>query len=149
MRRDPPCTFPNPGNFACANLELFSGTPCRMNRFVVMDAGEQTGWKIHTSHLENSYPSFLCQTFNAAPRELVLTSSYLTSSCVDGANAGSPTCGWFRDEAGNNVPDSQGFCCSCSLASVIGLAKSHHTDSFPVFISVEDDRELSSLNSAS
>ena len=39
-------------------------------------------------------------------------------SCVAGAYATSPTCGWAIDSNGRNIYNSQGFCCACTLSQV-------------------------------
>ena len=36
-------------------------------------------------------------------------------SCSDGAYSTRPTCGWALDVNGNQVANSQGFCCYCTL----------------------------------
>ncbi|CAI7830183.1 unnamed protein product, partial [Closterium sp. NIES-53] len=49
-------------------------------------------------------------SFNGRPYEVVVT----TTGCRDGAYDSDPTCGWFLYPDGTRVPNSQGFCCSCS-----------------------------------
>ena len=45
----------------------------------------------------------------------VLAGTGYSSSCKDRSDEETPTCGWVLDEDGNNIPDSQGFCCDCSM----------------------------------
>ncbi|CAI5513237.1 unnamed protein product [Closterium sp. Naga37s-1] len=56
------------------------------------------------------YPLTFLQSFNGRPYEVVVT----TTGCRDGAYDSDPTCGWFLYPDGTRVPNSQGFCCSCS-----------------------------------
>lgn len=42
--------------------------------------------------------------------------------CEDGALASRPSCGWVLDPDGNPIEHSQGFCCSCDLAQVVGIS---------------------------
>ncbi|CAI5526353.1 unnamed protein product [Closterium sp. Naga37s-1] len=56
------------------------------------------------------YPLTFLQSFNGRPYEVVVT----TTGCRDGAYDSDPTCGWFLYPDGSRVPNSQGFCCSCS-----------------------------------
>lgn len=56
------------------------------------------------------------QAFHAQPTELVIETTpnlFGFGGCVDDPNS-NPTCGWARTAEGENIPDSQGFCCSCS-----------------------------------
>ena len=41
-----------------------------------------------------------------------------STACVDGALANNPTCGWATTVGGARIANSQGFCCSCSLAQL-------------------------------
>lgn len=40
------------------------------------------------------------------------------SSCNADPLSTSPTCGWATEAHGNNLPSSQGFCCSCSSSAL-------------------------------
>lgn len=62
-----------------------------------------------------TYPLHYVQTFNSHPFEEVV----YTRTCSDGGNAEQPTCGWFRNEEGKRVENSQGFCCECSWGETI------------------------------
>nr|AKS04553.1 HAP2-like protein [Andalucia godoyi] len=64
-----------------------------------------------------SYPITYRQTFNAAPYEQVIKLGAF--GCTDSGGASSPSCGWAQDSNGNNIPDSQGFCCSCTLMDAV------------------------------
>lgn len=35
-----------------------------------------------------------------------------------------PDCGWVKDSQGQNIVNSQGFCCSCKLLDIIGIEDS-------------------------
>lgn len=69
------------------------------------------------------YPLAYRRSYNNKPSEKVvgLDSFLLYSSCDDSASSGSPSCGWERDETGERILESQGFCCECSLAQQVGL----------------------------
>ena len=88
-----------------------------------------------------AYPLTYLQNFNSKPTELLIP----TTNCVacappaslpeppaacrrhapratraqDGAYAAIPTCGWFTDASGANVPWSDGFCCACSASQTV------------------------------
>lgn len=102
------------GKSPCKRASSTFGTHSCISRYVLYgcDAADSSSLM---------FSIWLCfvQTFNAAPGELVIRDSLLFSSCVDGPSSSSPTCGWFTDYQGNNVPDSQGFCCSYSIGDVI------------------------------
>nr|BAE71144.1 generative cell specific-1 [Physarum polycephalum] len=70
------------------------------------------------------YPISYLQTVNADPSEAVIYTRdwIVVSSCQSGAYSDNPTCGWYKDSNGNNIPDSQGFCCSCNLAEYLGIS---------------------------
>jgi hypothetical protein len=64
---------------------------------------------------DRSYPGSMFETY-------VVTGSGgdRSGSCRDAPGDDEPTCGWVLDEkSGNHVADSQGFCCSCSIADGI------------------------------
>lgn len=64
-----------------------------------------------------SYPLQYVHAFHAKPTELVIEQTpniFGFGGCVDDPNS-NPTCGWARDHEGNNIADSQGFCCSCTM----------------------------------
>lgn len=50
-----------------------------------------------------------------AYEEVILTSKY---ACKDNLSEEQPTCGWQYSNTGQQVPNSQGFCCSCSLINL-------------------------------
>lgn len=65
------------------------------------------------------YPSVYLQTFNYKPTERVIISDLF--SCEDGDLAQSPTCGWTLNSLNQRIPYSQGFCCKCDFAQIIGI----------------------------
>ena len=65
------------------------------------------------------YPSVYFQTFNYKPTEQVIISDVF--SCEDGDLAQSPTCGWTLNSLNQRIPFSQGFCCKCDFAQIIGI----------------------------
>ena len=52
-----------------------------------------------------TYPLQYVQSFNAKPYEQIIMTGgrNAVSSCVDGALAAAPTCGWFKDASGANI----------------------------------------------
>ncbi len=65
---------------------------------------------------------------NAKPREEVIYRSLY--GCKDGPSQADPTCGWYLAPGANDssaaaessrIPDSQGFCCTCSTGQILGL----------------------------
>jgi hypothetical protein len=71
------------------------------------------------------YPLLYAKTFNAKPVErIIYRKDLLISQCSDSPSAANPTCGWMRDENGRKIDYSQGFCCSCKLAELLGQSNS-------------------------
>ncbi len=64
------------------------------------------------------------QDFNYRPTETVIESDIF--SCQDGAYSSSPTCGWQTDSNGNQIANSQGYCCNCEFWEIIGLSSSQN-----------------------
>jgi hypothetical protein len=80
---------------------------------------------LQKSQIVVRYPLVYKRTFNAKPKEIVLTRSadgtpynFLTNPCQDGTSP-SAACGFATDYAGQNIPYSQGFCCRCSLTDYL------------------------------
>ncbi|EGR34043.1 hypothetical protein IMG5_026080 [Ichthyophthirius multifiliis] len=67
------------------------------------------------------YPLKYMRDYESMPQEKVISKSVFT--CQDGFNEDSPTCGFQRDEKGEKIFDSQGFCCKCGAADFFGLGK--------------------------
>jgi len=89
-------------------------------------------WEISLikSRITLQYPLTYARSFNARPREVVLTAdgggrayNWLTNPCVDDP-AVNGACGWVLDANGNRVLYSQGFCCRCDAADVLTGATS-------------------------
>jgi len=74
---------------------------------------------IRKSPVYIEYPSIYFQTFNYRPREEVIISDVF--SCEDGELAQKPTCGWTMNSKNQRIPYSQGFCCKCNFAQIIGI----------------------------
>jgi len=68
-----------------------------------------------------TYPLTYLRPFNYGAREAVVSTGtgWPSLTCDAGALSSSPTCGWATTGSGlsvaDRVPDSQGFCCDCSL----------------------------------
>lgn len=59
-----------------------------------------------------NYPLTYRQQFNYKPYEVMLSPD--DGTCSDGSDGNNPTCGyWYY--SGEAQPNSEGFCCSCSL----------------------------------
>jgi len=74
---------------------------------------------IRKSSVYIEYPSIYAQTFNYKPSEQVIISNIF--SCEDGDLAQKPTCGWTLNSLSQKIPFSQGFCCKCDFAQIIGI----------------------------
>ena len=64
------------------------------------------------------YPISYVSSVDHNPHEEIIFNRFsgiLLDSCKDGNVDDFPTCGWAFNAAGNKIPYSQGFCCSCSL----------------------------------
>ena len=66
------------------------------------------------------YPVTYLQSFNSAPFEVV--THHGLGGCKDGDQTNAPSCGWVLGTDGARVPDSQGFCCSCSFNQLLGMS---------------------------
>ncbi|EFC41606.1 predicted protein [Naegleria gruberi] len=67
------------------------------------------------------YPLLYVKTFNGKPTEsIIYKDDILVPTCDDSSKSAAPTCGWVKDSQGNKIPDSQGFCCSCSVGQMFG-----------------------------
>lgn len=66
-----------------------------------------------------SYPLTYFRHFNGRPYEEIVVGS----SCRDGENDAGATCG-FAKLGGQDIPHSQGFCCSCPLFNLGGASTS-------------------------
>jgi hypothetical protein len=57
--------------------------------------------------------------------QIIYRSDFLVSQCSAGSfpEDPSPTCGFVLNSKGTPIQDSQGFCCSCSLAKILGITK--------------------------
>ena len=68
-----------------------------------------------------TYPLTYLKPFNYGAREAVISTGtgWPSLACDAGSLSSSPTCGWGTTGTGalasDRVPDSQGFCCDCSL----------------------------------
>ena len=72
---------------------------------------------------EIRYPLSFVQMFASSLEEqIIYQSDFLIDGCIDGANAANPTCGWAKTSSGENIPNSQGYCCTCALAQMLGLS---------------------------
>lgn len=61
---------------------------------------------------------------NGNPNEAIVFKgvSIFGGGCQAGNLEPNPTCGWAVTASGEKIAYSQGFCCSCSLAHVLGLS---------------------------
>jgi hypothetical protein len=72
------------------------------------------------------YPLYYFRDYNSKPVEKqVYVPDVIIPQCKDGDLEDHPTCGWVYDSKGTKIPYSQGFCCSCSLAQLIGATKTN------------------------
>jgi hypothetical protein len=72
------------------------------------------------------YPLYYFRDYNSKPVEKqVYVPDVIIPQCKDGDLEDHPTCGWVYDSKGTRIPYSQGFCCSCSLAQLIGATKTN------------------------
>ena len=62
------------------------------------------------------YPSIYIQDFNYKPYEQIIITDLF--SCNDKDNSNDTTCDYSYDSKNNLIPNSQGFCCKCSLKSL-------------------------------
>lgn len=68
-----------------------------------------------------TYPLSYLQPFNYGAREAIIRTGtgWPSLACDAGSLSASPTCGWATAGSGllvgDRIPDSQGFCCDCSL----------------------------------
>ena len=68
-----------------------------------------------------TYPLTYLQPFNYGARETIISTGtgWPSLTCDAGSLSSNPTCGWATRGSGllvsDRVPDSQGFCCDCSL----------------------------------
>ncbi|MEW5316239.1 MAG: hypothetical protein WDW38_007620 [Sanguina aurantia] len=62
-----------------------------------------------------TYPLQYLQSFNYKPVEVIVRPG--PGKCKDSSTDTAPTCGWYY-EGGVQVPDSQGFCCTCSSSQI-------------------------------
>nr|AKS04555.1 HAP2-like protein [Malawimonas californiana] len=95
-----------------------NGRTVRLDRAVAISlAKSQILW---------NYPLDYRMEVNAKPTEEIVyvPSTLFVPRCVDSDASQAPTCGWFLDSAGANVRDSQGYCCDCSLAQLVGADQS-------------------------
>eukprot|EP01080_Neovahlkampfia_damariscottae_P003731 gene3731-6619_t len=73
-----------------------------------------------------NYALFYESDFPAQTNEqIIYRSDFLISSCSAGSypDDPNPTCGWVLNTNREPIVDSQGFCCSCSLANRLGITK--------------------------
>eukprot|EP00877_Chromochloris_zofingiensis_P011445 jgi/Chrzof1/6554/Cz19g00260.t1 len=71
--------------------------------------------QITKSPLYASYPLTYLQSFNYKPYESITRPG--PGNCKDGAYDTAPTCGWYY-ASGQQLADSQGFCCQCSPGQI-------------------------------
>jgi hypothetical protein len=72
------------------------------------------------------YPLYYFRDYNSKPVEKqVYVPDVIIPQCKDGDLEDFPTCGWSYDSKGVKIPYSQGFCCSCSLAQLLGATKTN------------------------
>jgi hypothetical protein len=64
------------------------------------------------------------QSVNGNPSESIIFKgiNIFGGGCQAGEFEANPTCGWAVTSNGDKISYSQGFCCSCSLAQVLGLS---------------------------
>ena len=77
---------------------------------------------VRKSRVFARYPLQYLRAFNASPRELVEVTGLGRSSrsCKDKSTDAFPTCGWtLSASSGERLPDSQGFCCGCSMSNAL------------------------------
>lgn len=69
-----------------------------------------------------TYPLTWVRSFNSKPTEAIIRTGvgWPSLTCADSVTSAAPTCGWAIDYSGARVPDSQGFCCACSLDGLVG-----------------------------
>ena len=81
------------------------------------DLGAPLSVAVTKSPVRASYPIYYWADVNAAPREVVVEAP--EGGCRDGDLEETPTCGWYLDpDTHRKIPNSQGFCCSCSSGDV-------------------------------
>ena len=66
------------------------------------------------------YPCIYFQDFNYEAQEIIIETS--STKCTDSNLSENPTCGW-KYSNGKKIPNSQGFCCSCSFFSLSKMNK--------------------------
>ena len=68
-----------------------------------------------------TFPLTYLQPFNYGVREAIISTGtgWPSLTCDAGSLSSNPTCGWATTGGGalvsDRIPDSQGFCCDCSL----------------------------------
>ena len=81
------------------------------------DLGAPLSVAVTKSPVRATYPIYYWADVNAAPREVVVEAP--EGGCRDGDLEETPTCGWYLDpDTLRKIPNSQGFCCSCSSGDV-------------------------------
>lgn len=86
---------------------------------------EEVSISFEKSATYSIYPLKYEQDFYSRPVEMVKSSSVL--SCQDGFYSSSATCGFQYNNEGQKIEDSQGFCCSCSMLSILGIDQTQLT----------------------
>lgn len=101
-----PCTCDPAADAACACRDLTS--PLRIT--------------VTKTPAYATYPLNWVRSFNSKPTEAITRTGvgWPSLTCVDGVTSAAPTCGWAVDYTGARVPDSQGFCCACTLDGLVG-----------------------------
>jgi len=112
---------------ASESIKLFNFVTATDVEGYTYTAQDAVGIQLGKSPIQLRYPLVYQNDVNSNPREIILLRDMqlrpfndLTNPCKDD-NSADASCGWVRDQNGDRVSGSQGFCCKCSALSLFGL----------------------------